>query len=191
MRDFALLIRITRSHLIARRYFVVNGFDGALTMLGIIIGFYFSDDTSIPIVINAGLGAAIALGMSGFSSAYISEAAERQQELKSLETAMVRDLTTSAHGKAARLIPALIALVNGLSPLLFSLLIISPLWIVAYLPKTPLEPLQLSIVVALVIIFLLGTFLAKVSGRHWVVSGLRTLIIALATCGIIYLMTAH
>ena len=30
------LMRITRTHGIVRRYFVVNGFDGALTMLGLI-----------------------------------------------------------------------------------------------------------------------------------------------------------
>ena len=35
-----LFIRITRSQRIARRYFVVNGFDGALTMLGLLMGFY-------------------------------------------------------------------------------------------------------------------------------------------------------
>jgi hypothetical protein len=31
-----LLVQLTRAHRIARRYFVTNGFDGALTMLGLI-----------------------------------------------------------------------------------------------------------------------------------------------------------
>ena len=74
------LLRITHSQGIMRRYFVVNGFDGALTMMGLCMGFYISDQVQIAVVIHACLGAAIALGMSGLSSAYISEAAEKKKE---------------------------------------------------------------------------------------------------------------
>ena len=70
------LLSITRSYGIVRRYFVVNGFDGTLTMLGLITGFYVSEDVEISIIINACLGAAIALGVSGITSAYVSEAAK-------------------------------------------------------------------------------------------------------------------
>jgi hypothetical protein len=61
------LLRITRTHDIMRRYFVVNGFDGALTMLGLIIGFLVSGATGLSVIINVCLGAAIALGVSGVS----------------------------------------------------------------------------------------------------------------------------
>ena len=188
-RDFRLLLDISRSHAIARRYFVVNGFDGALTMLGIIMGFYFSEDVGLTVVISACLGAAVALGVSGMSSAYISEAAERKQELRNLESAMVTDLEDSAHGRAARLVPAVIALVNGSAPLLISLLIIAPLAVASVAPAYPFEPLQSAIAVALAIIFLLGVFLGRISETHWLLAGLRTLVIAVATGGIIYLLT--
>ena len=72
-----------------RRYFVVNGYDGALTMLGLIMGFYVSDHVELAVVITTCLAAALALGMSGVSSAYISEAAERRRTLAKLEKAMV------------------------------------------------------------------------------------------------------
>jgi predicted membrane protein (TIGR00267 family) len=126
------LLQITRTHGIVRRYFVVNGFDGALTMLGLIIGFLISSTADLSIIINACLGAAIALGMSGLSSAYISEAAERRRELLKLQEAMIADLQQSAHGVAARWVPLLIALVNGLAPALISLLILIPLWLAKY-----------------------------------------------------------
>ena len=184
--QLGLFLKITGSHTIARRYFVVNGFDGVLTMLGIIMGFYISGEPNTKVIINACLGAAVALTVSGLTSAYMSEAAERQQALRELETAMVADLSDSAHGKAARLIPALIALVNGLAPLLLSLLIISPFWLAEYLP---LAPLHGAIAMALALIFLLGVFLGKVSGAFWLWSGLRTLLIGLATCGIILLLS--
>ena len=183
--EIALFLRITGSHTIARRYFVVNGFDGVLTMLGIIMGFYISGEPHTHVIINACLGAAVALTVSGLTSAYISEAAERQNSLRKLEQAMVADLGASAHGRAARLIPALIALVNGLAPLLLSLLIISPLWFADFLP---LPPLLAAIGLALVAVFFLGVFLGQVGGVFWLWSGLRTLLIALATCGIILLL---
>ena len=72
------LLEISRTHGIMRRYFVVNGFDGALTMLGLITGFLVSAPVELAVVIGSCLGAAIALGVSGVSSAYISEAAERR-----------------------------------------------------------------------------------------------------------------
>ena len=86
------LLHISRTHGIMRRYFVVNGFDGALTMLGLIMGFLFSTPASLTITINACLGAAIALGVSGISSAYVSEAAERRRALIQLEGAMATSL---------------------------------------------------------------------------------------------------
>ena len=61
LKEVGFLLRISRSEEIARRYFVVNGFDGALTMLGIIIGFYVSEPAGLGTIISACLGAAIAL----------------------------------------------------------------------------------------------------------------------------------
>ena len=182
------LLSITRTHGIARRYFVVNGFDGALTMLGIITGFRISAPASLAIIISACLGAAIALGVSGMSSAYISESAERRRALAELEEAMLINLRDSRHGDAARWVPLLIALVNGVAPLLISLLIITPLWLAEAGLTLPVSPLHAAIVVALVIIFFLGVFLGRVAGVSWLRSGIRTLLVALLTAALILLV---
>jgi predicted membrane protein (TIGR00267 family) len=181
-----MMLRITRSHGILRRYFVVNGFDGALTMMGINMGFYAGGEAPLKIVIGACLGAAVALGMSGLTSAYISEAAERKKWLSDLEEAMVGDLSESTHSAAARIVPLLVALVNGLAPLFIGLLIIAPLWFAAIGTPLPLQPLELSILLSLFCLFLLGAFLGKVSGSFWLWSGLQTLAAAGATALIIY-----
>ena len=184
-----LLLRITRSHGIMRRYFVVNGFDGALTMLGLIIGFLVSTPAELAVIINVCLGAAIALGMSGMSSAYVSEAAERKRALGQLEGAMVADLRDTAHGEAARRVPLLIAVVNGSAPLFISLLILIPLWLAAAGVPLPLPPLYAAIGIALLLIFLLGVFLGRVAGISWLRGGLQTLLVAVITAGLIYLLT--
>lgn len=181
-----LYITITRSEAIARRYFVVNGFDGALTMLGLTVGFLASGaDVAPGVVLGACLGAAIALGMSGLTSAYISESAEKKKELRELESAMMTDLHASTHGMASRLIPVLVALVNGLAPLLISLVIILPLWLGKLGVGLPVRPLPASIGMAIVMLFLLGVFLGRISGSFWLWAGLRTLVIGVVTVGLV------
>jgi predicted membrane protein (TIGR00267 family) len=183
-----LLLELTRAHSIARRYFVTNGFDGALTMLGLNMGFYSSGGVETGVVIHACLGAAIALGTSGVASAYVSESAEREKDLKELEQAVASDLANTAHGEAARWVPFFIAAVNGLAPFLMALIIIVPLWMSEAGIGLPIGPLQLSIVVAFVLVFLLGIFLGSVSGRFWLWSGLRTLVIAIVTAALILMV---
>lgn len=196
LRRLGHLLKLSRYDFIGRRYFVVNGFDGALTMLGILLGFYQSNVATITVILSACLGAAIALGISGISSAYISESAERKKELKELESAMVSSLDETDHAIAAQLSPAIIALINGLSPFLLSLLIISPLWVALYGYQDSViyelfSPIELSISTALIVIFFLGIFLGSISGQFWLLSGLRTLLIALLTGAIIILIAPH
>ena len=88
MERFKLLLSLSRSEAIARRYFVTNGFDGALVMLGLCMGFNASGGVEPTVAAKACLGAGIALGVSGVSSAYISEAAERRKLLHEIEGAM-------------------------------------------------------------------------------------------------------
>ena len=157
-------------------------------MLGLIIGFVISGTASLHVIISACLGAAIALGVSGVSSAYVSESAERQRALLKLEEAMIVDLRDSYHGEARRWVPMLIALVNGAAPLVISLLIIAPLWLASAGIPLLLQPLYASIAVALLAVFLLGVLLGRLAGVSWLRSGLRTLLIALLTVALIYLV---
>ena len=190
LKHINFLLRITSSHGIARRYFVVNGFDGALTMLGLIFGFLISRSTDLSVIINICLSVAIALGMSGVSSAYISEYAERRNALGKLEDAMISDLQESAHGVAARWMPLLIALVNGSAPLFISLIILIPLWLSKAGVALPIAPLYCAIIIALLLIFMLGMFLGRIAGISLLRSGFQTMLVAVVTAALIYFFTA-
>lgn len=180
-------MRISRSGLIARRYFVTNGFDGALTLLGLLMGFRVGGAVLLETALAAGFGTAVALGISGVSSAYISERAERQRELDGLRAAMADNLDASAHEHAARVAPVIIALVNGLSPFLIAQIIMLPLWLSESGFPLPASPIDLGIATALVLVFLLGVFLGRVSRTFWLWAGLRSTLLALATLGLIWL----
>ncbi len=179
---------LSRSGDIARRYFVVNGFDGALTMLGLLTGFRLGGGVELDAVIAVCHGAAIALGVSGLTSAYLSEAAERRRALADLEEAMVSDMSETAHGRAARVLPVFVAVVNGAAPVLLAAVIIAPLWLARAGLSLPVAPLTASIATAFVCIFGLGAFLGRVGGTSWLWSGLKTALIGLVTVGIILLL---
>lgn len=185
-RKIRTALGLTGGQGIVRRYLVVNGFDGALTMLGLIVGFHLSANVELQVVIGACLAAAIALAVSGISSAYISESAEKKKELRVLEQSMAKDMAESMHGQATRLLPVIVALVNGLSPFLVSLLIISPIWLASHGVSLPMPPLQSAFAVALVVLFSFGVYLGRISGVNWLWAGLRALFIALLTSAIIY-----
>ena len=176
-----------RGRKIARRYLVTNGFDGVLTMLGLMTGFYLSGTTEVTMAINACLGAAIALFVSGLSSAYLSETAERKKELLEMEQALLVDLQESHYGEASRYLPLFIALVNGLSPLLLSLLILVPLFLTRRGVSWPCSPFLVAIGAALFCAFLLGVYLGKISRSYWLWAGLRALFIAISMMAIIML----
>jgi hypothetical protein len=69
-----------------------------------------------------------------------------------------------------------------------SLLIIAPLWLARSGVPLPFEPLLMGIITAFASIFGLGIFLGRVAGTSWLLSGIKTLLIALATMLLILLL---
>lgn len=183
-----LYISITESEDIVRRYFVNNTFDSALTTLGIIFGVHTS--TADPrIVVAATLGATVATFTSGITSAYLSELAEKKAQLKEIQDAMLTKLTRSLQFQASKTAPIVMAIVNGVSPLIATGLIISPyiLNIFNIIPQTYI--FQYSILISLGILFFLGAFLGKVSKENMFLASLRTTAIAFLTMIILYLLS--
>jgi predicted membrane protein (TIGR00267 family) len=80
---------------IARRYFVNNFYDGMLTILGIILGFFISilrgnqETIDSYLVLLTGLATSISMLVSGLSGSYISEKAEQKKLKLELDKAMV------------------------------------------------------------------------------------------------------
>jgi predicted membrane protein (TIGR00267 family) len=85
---------ITNFSEIARRYFVNNFYDGMLTILGILLGFFIfllhNPNEPIPssYVILTGMGTSISMLISGVSGSYLSERAELRKVRKELKRAM-------------------------------------------------------------------------------------------------------
>ena len=160
---------------IARRCFVKNGFDGAMTALGIVIGAYISSVTNSLWIISAGVGVSIAMGLSGFFGAYITEESERSIILSKLEKSMLKKLDKSVIGRAKKFATLWVALIDGMSPFIIAMVSLIP-FILSALDFLPfLHAFYSSVGITLIILFLLGIYLGKVSKRNIIMSGLKML----------------
>ncbi|NIO70336.1 MAG: hypothetical protein GTN71_15250 [Anaerolineae bacterium] len=157
---------------IARRYFVMNAFDGILTIIGVLTGSYVARVESASVVISTGLATSIAMGISGLWGAYFTEAAERKRDLDELENHTLTDLSETRIGRASRVAGVIVAVVDGLAPFLSALVALLPFFFSASLGGIYLS-YYLSLGIALLSLFGLGAFLGMVSRENIVLWGLR------------------
>jgi len=189
IRRFREYLRIAGVAGISRRYFVINSFDGAMTMLGIIIGANASGMADPRFVIGAGLGASFAMGISGLSGAYLAEQAERARRLRRLRRAMLSDLRRSVHVKASSIASVWAALVDGFSPAIAAALPMIPYALALFGVAPVAWALPASIVSILAILFIVGAFLGSISRENMVAAGLRMLAVGGATAAVLMVLS--
>jgi predicted membrane protein (TIGR00267 family) len=173
--------RISDAGKITRRYFVMNAFDGALTMLGVVIGAYVTGKMNSIMIISAGIAGSIAMGISGISGAYMTEKAERTKKLKKLEKAMLTDMKESIHGKSHRFATIFAALVDGVSPAIAAMIVISPFFFVNYGIILTETAFIICIALTMIVLILLGIYLAKISDESMIKYGIQMLLVGLIT----------
>jgi predicted membrane protein (TIGR00267 family) len=185
---FRTYLQVSQAYKIARRLFVMNAFDGILTIMGVVIGAHFSGLTDPDIVITAGVGGSIAMGISGMSGAYLAERAERRRDLQKLESAMLADLKKSQFAKASEFATIVVALVDGISPAIGAIILVLPYF---FVPRIDMEAaFMASLGLGLFCLFVLGLFLAKISHERMIVSGIRMILVGLLTIGIVSLVSS-
>jgi predicted membrane protein (TIGR00267 family) len=158
---------------IARRAFANNSFDGVLTMIGMVGGFFFNNIQDPSVVLVTGLSTALAIGVSGGWGAYLTESAERRHAIGELEQFTLTKLRDTKIGKASRMAVVMVAAVDGLSPFFAALLVIMPFFFASLLPSV-VYAYYASIGMSLLALFALGVYLGNISKQHLIVSGLRT-----------------
>jgi predicted membrane protein (TIGR00267 family) len=173
--------KISNVGTISRRYFVMNAFDGALTMLGVVIGAYVSGHLDSIVIISAGIAGSIAMGASGFSGAYMTEKAERTKKLKHLEKAMLTDMSRAIHKKSHRFATVFAAIVDGASPALAAMLVLSPFFLANFGIIAKEFAFYASISLTLIVLTLLGIYLARISDESMIKYGIQMLVVGLIT----------
>jgi len=180
-------IHITKASGIARRYFVMNGFDGAMTVFGIVLGSWIAGVSKAEIIMLAGLGASLAMGLSGFFGALMAEKAERERRLKEMEVASNNNVDPIQY-EAARFVTFYVAFIDGLSPALTAIISLMPFILVS----TGLLPIWnayvISLALSLATLFLLGIYLGKVAKENGWLYGIAMLTVGAFTALIVFLI---
>jgi predicted membrane protein (TIGR00267 family) len=178
---------ITNVRPIIRRYFVIGAFDGALTVLGIIIGASAFGDLEAhkALVISASFGAAIALAVSSAVGAYEAERVEKKLDIRTIERAMLARLSEE-HQEAFRFAAILSAIVHGIAPLIAALPPVIPFLLLDARTAT-----VAAVVITLVMLFALGVYLGNLVRERVLVTGLRFAAAGIGTALILWLLGAR
>ena len=166
---------------IAKRYAVMNAFDGSLTALGIIIGSFLAGVILPSTVILAGLGASIAMGVSGGFGAYLTESALKKQELAEKESAMLEELNDTVHDQAAQISSIFVAVVDGLSPFVASSISFLPFFIIPWLGFDIGIAYLSAVLFTAITLFILGAYLGAISRENKWVYGVRMIVAGILT----------
>ena len=167
---------------IASRYFVMNAFDGSMSMLGIIVGATGAGkDINPRIIISAGLGAALAWAISGAVGAFMAERAERMRRLRELEESMFTDLNSSHLYRDSVRAILFLAIVDAIAPGLMSVFILIPFYLTLWNIISITNALTSSVAITLISLFGLGILLGKISKENIMFHGMITVIAGLVT----------
>ncbi len=156
---------------IVRRYFAINGFDGVITIIGVLVGSYIIGIRDYINVVIAGAAICISLGVSGVWSAYFSESAERKKEIDDLEKSTLHDLDKTVIAYAQKYASRVLAAVNGLSPVVTAFIPLVPFLFGKFIPINICYYLGFGL--AFLILFGIGLFLGNISKSNLIISGIK------------------
>ncbi len=174
---------ITEIGPIVRRYFVIGAFDGALTVLGIVIGAAFATagkPGSAGFVVAVSVSAAIALAISSTVGAYEAERVEKKLHRFSIEQAMLSELSEE-YRSAFRRAALVSAAVHGVAPIIASLIPVVPFLFLEFWTSTVVATL-----VTLAFLFILGAYLGSLVRERIAITGLRFVGAGLGTAALLW-----
>lgn len=181
-------LRITRADAIARRYLVMNGFDGALTILGVIMGAYAAGVMETRLILSAGFGVSLAMGISGATGAYMAEKAERVRSMKELEDAMFTKLNDTVIERASNAAVYFVAFIDSLTPVAAALISLSPFIAALFGVFSVVDAFLISLMLNGVTLFVLGVFLGRASRSNVILYGGLMVLAGFATALVMVLL---
>lgn len=170
---------------IAKRYMVMNSFDGALTALGIIIGSFLANVDDPRTLILAGLGASIAMAVSGGFGAYLTESALKKEELTKIESAMLEEIEHTVVNQAATISSYFVAFIDGFSPFMAASFSFLPFFGAYFFSWSIQFAYISSVLLTGISLFVLGAYLGKISKENIIMNGIRMIIAGVITATLV------
>ena len=167
---------------IARRYFVIGAFDGALTIMGVILGAYAAGALTKNLVLVAGSATGIALSVSSAVGAYEAERIESVIQHRGLERAMLSTVE-GTRKESAKIGNLASAFVHGIAPLIAALIPLIPFF---FMPE--LDAMVVAIVITIAFLFVMGSYLGSLIKEMIFYTGLRFVAAGPITAIIVFLL---
>jgi predicted membrane protein (TIGR00267 family) len=187
--------RMTELGSLTRRYIVIGAFDGALTIVAIVLGalaavvFFGSiiGPLDVRILVSAGFAAAIGLAISSGWGAYEAERVERRLEIQQLEKQMQRPMDGCMVDSAVRFATIWASFIHGFSPLPAAILPLIPLMI---FPFDFILAAAISVIITMVFLFALGVWMGRLAKASMLAGGLRIVFAGVVTAIILIALAA-
>ncbi len=164
----------------------MNAFDGVLTILGVLVGGFFSHVRDAGTVLTLGMAASFAMGVSGFYGAYMTEKAERSRSLAELEESTLSSLKDTDIGHASIYATIVVSMVDGFSPFLAAAIAVLPFFLGNALPVE--TAFYIAFGLAFAELFGIGVFLGSVSRDRMIYSGLKMVTAGILIAAVGYLL---
>lgn len=164
---------------IARRYFAMNGFDGSLTILGLLIGYYLSGFNDPAVIFVTGISTCVAMGVSGLWGTYLTERSERISSLRELEKATISDLSNTKIESAHKFAMIVVTVADVVASSITAFFPLLPFLFTRFFNIRICY--YISFALLFVTLFLLGIFLGRISKENLFISGLKMVIAGIAS----------
>lgn len=155
--------------------------DGSLSTLGIVIGAY---SASSSVIIAAGIGGALANGISNVLSAFSAERADQYRELRKIESAMVaKELKDSEVEFQIQKNTLRAGTVDGLATIIGGAVPVLP-----YIWLDSSDAMFVASGLVIVGIFAIGIYLGRLSRRNILLYGAKMALFGAVTAVLVYLI---
>ena len=161
---------------ILRRFFINTLFDSTFVQLGIVIGSILAINQDLRLIISTMVASSFALGISTGVSVYESEMLERERRIVDLEKALFRKLDNTVITENYKTYALILAFLNFLTPLMCCCIISIPILLAAFQLLDRTIASWLSVILALGILFVAGTYLGRLSKQNPLIKGLRMVV---------------
>lgn len=161
---------------ILRRFVTNTLFDSTFTQLGIIIGSGFAANVDLRLTIGTLVASSVGLGIATGVSVYESETLEREKRIVELERALFRKLDDTMIAENFRSYAMILAIVNFVVPLFCCAVVSLPLIFAMLKLVDGATATWISVISALGILFITGTYLGRLGKQNPFVKGLRMVV---------------
>jgi predicted membrane protein (TIGR00267 family) len=152
------------------------------------MGSAFAVDPDLRLIMGTLVASSVALGISTGVSVYESEMLERERRVLELEKALFRDLEDTVITEYYKTYAMILSIVNFFMPLVCCGIFIIPLILVTFQLLSMMTASWISVILALSLLFIAGTYLGRLGKQDPLIKGLRMVIFGVAAFAIGYLI---